>query len=297
MNDIKTWLGPMRPPFLVLGPVCVFLGLAVAIWQHAPVSVLHVILALVGAVCAHIAVNAFNEYFDFKSGLDLRTRRTPFSGGSGTLPAHPEALKATLITGIVTFAITALIGLYFCFKWSWWLLPLGLLGLVVVYIYTNWLTRMPFLCLLAPGLGFGTLMVLGTFFALTGRYNWAAFAASMTPFFLVSNLLLLNQFPDVEADQTIGRLHYPILAGRKTSAWIYVAFLAGTYLSIILGVATGVMPRFALLGLLSLAIAVPTGLNVLKNAENIPALAPSMGMNVILNLVTPLLLGIGFLIG
>ena len=48
------------------------------------------------------------------------------------------------------------------------LLPIGLLGLVLVVSYTPWITRHPLLCLVAPGLGFGPVMVLGTLVALTG---------------------------------------------------------------------------------------------------------------------------------
>ena len=51
---------------------------------------------------------------------------------------------------------------------------------------------------------YGGVTWVGTDFALTGSYTWTAFLASLIPFFLVSNLLLLNQFPDVEADRSIG---------------------------------------------------------------------------------------------
>ncbi len=290
-------LGPMRVPFLVLAPVCAFLGFGAAVWNEGRVNALYVVLALIGAVAAHISVNALNEYFDFRSGLDFRTQRTPFSGGSGTLPANPGAARSALVTGVVTFVLTALIGVFFLFVWGWALLPLGLLGLVVIFGYTVWLTRSPLLCLIAPGLGFGTLMVMGVEFVLTGSYDWTAFMASLVPFFLVSNLLLLNQFPDVEPDRSIGRRHYPITIGRKRSAVIYDAFLLFTYLSIGVGVYFGLMPVWTLLGLLTLVLAAPTALNVYRNADDMQKLAPSMGMNVLLNLITPALVAIGFLIG
>jgi 1,4-dihydroxy-2-naphthoate polyprenyltransferase len=297
MSTINTITGPMRMPFLVLAPACVFLGLGSAVWSTGSYNALYAILALVGAVTAHISVNALNEYFDFKSGLDMKTTRTPFSGGSGTLPANPSKSKNAWLIGLISLAIAALVGIYFLAVWGFGLLPLGLLGLLVVFTYTSWLTRSPLLCLVAPGLGFGTLMVMGTYFVLTGAYSWTAFIASLVPFFLVSNLLLLNQFPDVEPDASIGRRHYPILLGRKKSAIIYIVFLLLTYLSIIAGVAGGVMPPFTLLGLLTLFIAVPTALNVYRYSDNLSLLMPALGMNVILNLVTPVLVGIGFLIG
>ena len=245
----------------------------------------------------HISVNAFNEYFDFKSGVDSRTVRTPFSGGSGTLQAHPEAAPQALATAIVAAAIVAAIGVYFFFVWGWAILPLGLLGLLVVIAYTPWFTYTPLFCLISPGLGFGTLIVLGTHFVLTGEYTWTAFVASLVPFFLVSNLLLLNQFPDVDADKSVGRRHYPILIGRRKSSIIYIAFLAATYLSIIVGVAVKLLPWTALLGLLTLPLAVQAGLSSYRNADDLPKLGPAMGQNVLINILTPVLLAIGLFLG
>ncbi len=294
---MKGILGIARAPFLVLAPACVLVGLGTSLWTHGQVNWLYFILVLVGALAAHICVNAFNEYFDFKTGLDSRTQRTPFSGGSGTLPARPEMLRTAGVVAWASFAIVGLIGLFFVYVWSWELIPLGVAGLFLLYGYTVWLTRNPTLCLLAPGLGFGPLMVLGTHFALTGEYSFIALIASLIPFFLVSNLLLLNQFPDVEADRTVGRRHFPIQVGCKASGHIYIAFLVLTYVVIAGGVAFGYLPLFALLGLLTLLLAVPVIRSVAKNSENVPALIPAMGQNVLINLLTPVLLAIGLLIG
>ena len=287
----------MRLPFLILTPACVLVGLGTAIWTSGKVSIIHFVLALVGAMGAHISVNAFNEYFDFKSGLDARTRRTPFSGGSGTLPGKPAMAGQALATAVIALAITGAIGLYFVFSRGWALLPLGLLGLVTVFAYTPWMARYPLLCLLAPGLGFGPLMVMGTHFCLTGEYGWTPFVASLVPFFLVNNLLLLNQFPDVEADRSVGRKHFPIVIGRRASSLIYGAFLLLTYVSIVLGVLLNVLPVTGLLGLLTLVLAVPASIKAYRHADDIEKLMPALGMNVILNIVTPVLFAIGLFIG
>jgi 1,4-dihydroxy-2-naphthoate polyprenyltransferase len=296
MKDPKLLLGPMRAPFLILPPACVLLGAGVAVWSHGPINPWHLILVLVGSVAAHISVNALNEYLDFRSGLDFRTMKTPFSGGSGTLPARPEMARAALVTGLAGLTVTGLIGLYFLTVWGWALLPLGLLGLLVIVVYTNWITRQWLLCLVAPGLGFGVLMVMGTAFALTGVYSWTAFVASLVPFFLVSNLLLLNQFPDAEADKTVGRRHLPIVFGRRVSAIVYDLFLLATYLSIVVGVLLGLLPPLALLGLLPLPLAVVAARGAVRYADDMPHLAPYLGYNVLLNIITPVLVGIGLLI-
>ena len=287
----------MRVPFLVLTPACVILGLGTAIWTTGNIKILDFFLALVGAIYAHISVNAFNEYFDFKSGLDARTHRTPFSGGSGTLQAQPESAAMTLNLAYLSLAITAVIGLYFFYERGWQILPLGLLGLFVIIAYTPWFARLPIISLLTPGLAFGTLMVMGTDFVLTGSYSWTAFFASLIPFFLVNNLLLLNQFPDVEADASIGRRNYPIIIGRKKSSLIFGAFLFLADASLVVGVLLGYLPTWSLLGLLNLVLVVPVALGAYRYADDIEKLIPILGQNVLINILTPLLVAIGLFIG
>ena len=297
MNNWKQLLGPMRVPFLILAPACALVGLGTAYMQTGYINWFYFLLTVIAAVSAHISVNAFNEYFDYKTEVDAHTQRTPFSGGSGTLQAHPELARSTLVLSWTSLVITGVIGLYFASVWGWWVLPVGLVGLILLYGYTAWMVYQPVLCLIAPGLGFGPLMVLSTHFALTGTFTWQAFIASLVPFFLVSNLLLLNQFPDVEADRTAGRRHFPILVGRTVSGYIYIAFLIAAYLVVIVGVILGFLPRFSLLALLTIVFAIQIIRSVLANSENVPALIPAMGQNVIVNLLTPVLLAIGLFIG
>ena len=290
---MKACLGVSRLPFLLLTPACVVLGLGTAYWETGHVNWLYFALALLGALAAHISVNALNEYYDFRSGLDTRTQRTPFSGGSGTLPANPAEARKALLWGLLTLGITAAIGVYFLAVRGWGLLPLGVAGVALVYLYTVWVTKSPLASLVAPGLGFGTFMVMGTDYVLTGGYHWAAFWASLTPFFLVNDLLLLNQFPDVEADRSVGRRNYPIVLGRPAAAKIYVAFLALAYLSPVVAVALGYLPAWSLLGLLTLVLAVPTAQKALRHADDLPNLMPALGNNVLINLLTPVLMAVG----
>jgi 1,4-dihydroxy-2-naphthoate octaprenyltransferase len=160
----------MRLPFLVLSPVCVLLAVAIASYQQVYFSMTHVFISLIGALAAHIAVNTINEYQDFISGLDFKTKQTPFSGGSGLLPENPSLAKKVLTTGIISVLLTSSIGCYFVYFYGWAIMPLGLLGLIIVITYTQWLNRSALLCLIAPGLGFGSLIIGGTYFCITGSF-------------------------------------------------------------------------------------------------------------------------------
>jgi 1,4-dihydroxy-2-naphthoate octaprenyltransferase len=101
----------------------------------------------------------------------------------------------------------------------------------------------------------------------------------------------------VEADATVGRRHLPIVAGRRASSIVYGAFLAAAYLTIIAGVALGLLPLASLLGLLALILAVPSAIGAYRYADDPEKLGPYMGYNVLLNILTPVLVAIGLFIG
>lgn len=290
---LKSAIAVTRPRFLLLVPACVLLGIASSVMATGGIKGFDIFLVMIGALAAHMSVNALNEYSDFKSGLDLKTTKTPFSGGTKTLPEHPQAAPAALKTGLITLLIAMVVGIYFTFSAGWQVWIPAIIGVLTIVFYTGPINRNPYLCLVAPGIGFGSCMVMGTHFALTGYYTLPAFVVSLIPFFLVSNLLLLNQFPDVDADKTVGRCHFPIKIGRPASAKIFFGFLVAAFTVIVVAVLLGILPRGALAGLFMVGLAFPMQNGVFKNADNIKELEPFMGMNVIMSLVTPTLVAIG----
>jgi 1,4-dihydroxy-2-naphthoate octaprenyltransferase len=271
---------------VVLGVSCASLG-------PAPFSYWAAALALLGALAGHVSVIVFNEVLDFKSGLDAMTVKTPFSGGSGTLPAHPELLTRTWIMAITSLLVCVTVGLYFVRLQGLALLPLGVLGVSLVLAYTRAITRYPLFCLVAPGLGFGLVMVLGTQIALTGQASSAALAAALIPFFLVNNLLLLNQFPDAAADRQVGRRHLLVTAGPRVAARWYALQAGLTYVCLAAAVLTQTLPWGAAAGLLTLPLAYSTTRQVLTHAADAPALLGAMARNVQITLLTPTLMALG----
>jgi len=296
-GGLKTWFLETRPQFLILTPMCVLVGVAAVAYDDFDLNPLHVILTLLGALLAHISVNVLNDYFDYRSGIDLAAKRTPFSGGSGILPAGLLKAQEVYLLGLASLIGVGAVGIYFTMEWGWRILPLGIVGMLVVYLYTTHITKNPLVCAIAPGLGFGPLMVVGTYFAQTGEYSLTAGLASLVPGFLVSNLLLLNQFPDVEADKVASRRHIPIAYGRRFSAKVYAVLMLATYVSLAAAVGFGVLPLTALIGLLTLPLAVKTVMGALKNYDDMEKLMPSLGMNIQVILLTTLLTGVGILLG
>ncbi len=287
----------MRLSFLVLTPVCVFLGASIVVANNKNVSMSLLMLALLGALLAHISVNTFNEYFDFKSGLDLTTKRTQFSGGSGALPRHPEMVNAVFTIGAVSLIATLMIGGFFIWKSGAGIVPIGLAGLILIVSYTGWINRHPFLCLIAPGIGFGFLVVVGTQFVLEGEYTLLSWLVAVVPFFLVNNLLLLNQYPDIQADANVGRNHFPIAYGVRRSNMVYGLFVLATILVIVIYVMTGYLPALSLIALFPMPLAFFSLYGAIKYGKSIGNSPQYLGANVAVTIFTPLLLGLSIIIG
>lgn len=290
---LKIWILETRPQFLLLSVVLAFLGTSIA-WYEGAFNLWHAILAFIGLLLCHISVNVLNDYYDYKSGIDLKTRRTPFSGGSGFLPAASLNPRHVLWFGLTCFLLAVPIGIYFVLVIGWSLLPLLLVAAVCILLYTPLLTKLGW-PEWAPGIGLGALPILGAYFIQTGQYALPAVVASIPSGILVHNLLLLNEFPDAEADKTAGRKTLPIAMGGKGAGIVYSALTIILYLWIIAWVTAGLMPVFCLIALATLPFAVRAIRGALSYQDE-SKLMPAMASNVLVVLLTQLLLGIGYLL-
>jgi 1,4-dihydroxy-2-naphthoate polyprenyltransferase len=290
---LKIWFLETRPQFLVLSIVLSFLGTSAA-WYDGSFHLGKALLAFLGLLLCHISVNSLNDYFDYKSGIDLEAKRTPFSGGSGILPPGLLEPRQVFWFGVVSLLLAVPIGVYFVITVGWALLPLLLVGALCVVFYTPFFTRMGW-PEWAPGVGLGTLPVLGCYFVQTANYTIPALVMSLPSGILVHNLLFLNEFPDVEADRKAGRKTLPITMGKKRAGVLYSVLTGVVYLWIAGAVAMEMAPVFALIALLTLPLAIKAIKATLRQAY--PGnLAVAMKNNVLVVLLTQALLGAGYII-
>ncbi len=289
-SPMKGFLGVARANFLVL-PLTLAAGGGAAAAVNGALDLGAVLLASLGLVAVHAAVNAFNEVSDIRTGIDLVTQRTPFSGGSGTLPAGVIPTRVAERFAWVAFAVGAAVGVWAIARVGWPLVPVLALGAIAVLFYTPWLGRTGVGEIFA-GLGLGALPVIGIAMVSGSPVNETVLVASIPAFLMTFDLLLLNEFPDERADRAGGRRHLVILLGRRAAARIYALAALLVPASIAAGVAFGALPAWALLGLLpSLLLVKPVGW-ALGTAESDPPL-PALGSNVVWNLATNTLLAIG----
>jgi len=293
-GSLKAWSILPRFQFLPLTVILVSLGTAIAAYEgyfHFG----HFLLAMIGSILVHMTVNVINDYHDYMDGIDLNTQRTPFSGGSGVLPLNLLKPKQAFWFGTLCLLVAMVIGFYFVMVKGWLLFPLLLVAGFSAYFYNVYLSKW-LMGEIFAGLGFGPLLVLGSYYVQTGRYSWETLFASLAPGILTSNLLFLNEFPDWEADKKGGRRHFVISLGKKDASYLFVALLTVSYLCIIAGVLAKMMPVVTLIALGTTGFGWKAAKGALRYYDDTNRLVPVLGANVITILGTQALLAVGYVI-
>jgi 1,4-dihydroxy-2-naphthoate octaprenyltransferase len=294
-KEVKLFFLETRPHFLLLSVVLSCVGTSMA-WYDGHFNILFFILAMLGLLLIHTSCNVLNDYFDYMSGIDRETVRTPFSGGSGFLATGALAPKGVYILGVACFGIAAGIGLFFLTMRGWGLLPVLIVGGASTYFYSSHIARW-MLGEFTAGLNLGVLPVLGTYFVQSGYYSWEALIGSLPSGILTYNLLLINEYPDVKPDKGAGRKNLVIVLGKRRASILYLVTSGLVYLCIIIGVVFTALPLGTLLGLLTMPIALKAVRGALSKYDaKGEDFLPVMGLNVVVVLVTQALLALGYLL-
>ena len=287
------WLRVIRPLFLWGSIAPAFLGTSIA-WADGSYSLHLSVLAFLGLILWQVSAQVLNDYFDYRSGIDLKTQRTPFSGGSGVLPAKLLKPKSVLVFGLLCFVLALPIWIYFLIDKGVLLLPALAVGSVCVLLYTPVLTKRK-----VPeafsALGLGILPVLTCYFVQTGNYATGAIVGGVASGIVMFNLHLLFEFPDVEADGTGGRKTLPIILGTRKASWLYLASSIICYIWVISWTVVHIMPQGALLSLLTM----PLALFVTKDAldyQGLRGFPRVLFLGAATYLLTVILLALGFIL-
>ena len=157
---LSVWLRAIRIKFLLASVIAVSLGLSLASHLGYPIDIFHALLTFAGVISLHASVDLLNDYWDFKRGIDTKTKRTKMSGGTGVLPEGLLKPKSVYLVGIGFLILGAIIGIYFVITFG---IVIGLIlgfAILSVYFYStkivNWGLAEVFVTIK------GTLIVVGT---------------------------------------------------------------------------------------------------------------------------------------
>ncbi|MDQ4143784.1 MAG: prenyltransferase [Actinomycetota bacterium] len=294
-----------RVPFLTATFVPILLGAVIA-RAHGFSAWWLTLLALLGGSAIHLGLNVANDVFDSTSGADeANVNPTMFSGGSRMIQYGLVSLKTMRLVAVACYAIGIGIGLYLAATRGWELLWIGAAGVFLSVFYT----APPFKLVhrglgeICVALGFGPIMVMGTYFVIAQRWSWEAFYASLPVAVLIMLVLYINQIPDAKSDAKVGKRTIVVRLPKNKIIAGYVLSIAVTFGLILIGALsdlipedTGIMPIWTLLALAP----IPLGLKVLRGLkahyESPYELMGTLGQNVQLHLAVGMLLIVGYVI-
>jgi 1,4-dihydroxy-2-naphthoate polyprenyltransferase len=199
-------------------------------------------------------------------------------------------VRGAYAVGLTGAAIGLAVGLWLLPSVGLPLIPIMLVGAIMVMGYTDGLARLGF-GEAAAGLGLGGLPVIATALVQGGTIGPAAVAAAVPATFMTFNLLLLNEFPDEEADRAGGRRNLVIMLGRPAAGLVYTVAAVSVPVWLAGAVALGYLPAVALIAVLpSLLLLKPVRWALANAAAPVPL--PALGANVAWNLGTNTLVAI-----
>ncbi|WP_338787933.1 1,4-dihydroxy-2-naphthoate polyprenyltransferase [Metabacillus sp. FJAT-53654] len=215
-----------RPHTLTASFVPVLIGTVLAMFYIDLDASLFVTM-LLSCLWLQIATNLFNEYYDFKRGLDTEDS----VGIGGAIVRHGMKPKTVLKLALGSYGIALLLGIYICMNSSWWLALIGGIGMLIGYLYTGGplpIAYTPFGELLS-GLCMGSIFILISFYIQTGTLNVQSILLSIPIGILVGAINLSNNIRDIEEDIKGGRRTLAILIGRKRAVYLLGAMFLVSY--------------------------------------------------------------------
>ena len=245
----------MRPWSFSMSVISVSVGAALAA-THGSFSWSLYLLSAVAMIALHGGVNLMNDFFDYRSGVDIEdaatTQYRPHPLVEGKIYPMP-----VLWVSIILFSIGVALGLFLAYLCGWEILCIGIIGVVAGVFYT------------APPLSYkyrawgefsvflmwGPLAVEAAYFIQVGHFSWAAFWVSIPFGVLVALVLFANNLRDVETDAKANVNNLAMIFGRNNGPIVYVSMVLAALISIIIMSLIGPLGIWSLIVLLSLPIA------------------------------------------
>ena len=289
---LSAWIRVIRIRFLLSSVIAVTVGLTINWWQTNQIDFLHAALTFGGVLALHASVDLLNDYWDFKRGIDSKTKRTNLSGGTGVLPEGLLKPSQVYRAGILFLVIGSIVGSYFVIVYGITIAILLVFAVLSIYFYS---TKIVDLGLAEFFVAIkGTVIVIGTYFIQSSQIDASSIMGGIAVGVLSSLVLFIASFPDHDADKAKGRKTLVILLGKKKATNAYWIFPTISYAMIGIGVAFEIFPTFCLMAFLTLPILIKSG-KILRNSfDNITKLLPVMGSTLLYSRLTGLLFVLGF---
>jgi len=288
----RVWWNITRPHTLTASFVPVLLGTVMSL-ELADFHFGLFFAMLIASVMIQIATNLFNEYYDFKRGLD--NEESVGIGGAIVREGIPP--KMVLNLAQILIALSVLLGVYISANSSWWIALIGSICILVGYLYTGGplpISSTP-LGEVFSGVFMGTIIILISFYIQTGTITTTSVLVSVPIAILIGSINLANNIRDMDGDKAGGRKTLPVLVGRKNA----IKILAGAFIISYAWIVGLVLLQYVSPWLLIIFISVIKPIMAVKQFQNKTKpiqMMPAMKSTAQTNTIFGLLLSVGYLI-
>ena len=257
-SKLKEFFMCTRPHSYPASIAPVLFGATYALGYEIKFSILKFILFLLACLLIQAATNLFNEYYDYKHGLD----KIDSEGISGSIVKGNLSPREVMVGALVLYALAFVLGLILTFITSFYVLLVGLVCMLVGYFYTGGkypIAYSPF-GEVVSGFFMGTIIIALSFYFQTGYVNADIIVVSIPLFIMIGAILLANNIRDLDNDKESGRRTYAILVGRNNAIKTMVISFIVVYLLNVLFVVT----KYASWWNLLVFVTIPLAIKIIK---------------------------------
>ena len=262
-SKLKEFFMCTRPHSYPASIAPVLFGATYALGYESKFSILKFILFLLACLLIQAATNLFNEYYDYKHGLD----KVDSEGISGSIVKGNLSPKEVMVGALVLYALAFVFGLILTFMTSVYVLLVGLVCMLAGYFYTGGkypIAYSPF-GEVVSGFFMGTIIITLSFYFQTGYVNADIIVVSLPLFIMIGAILLANNIRDLDNDKESRRRTYAILVGRNNAIKTMAVSFIVVYLLNILFIVTKYTSWWNLL----VFVTIPLAIKIIKGfSEN-----------------------------
>ena len=257
-SKLKEFFMCTRPHSYPASIAPVLFGATYALGYESKFSILKFILFLLACLLIQAATNLFNEYYDYKHGLD----KVDSEGISGSIVKGNLSPKEVMVGALVLYALAFVFGLILTFMTSVYVLLVGLVCMLAGYFYTGGkypIAYSPF-GEVVSGFFMGTIIITLSFYFQTGYVNADIIVVSLPLFIMIGAILLANNIRDLDNDKESGRRTYAILVGRNNAIKTMAISFIVVYLLNVLFIVT----KYASWWNLLVFVTIPLAIKIIK---------------------------------
>ncbi|GGN53839.1 MULTISPECIES: 1,4-dihydroxy-2-naphthoate polyprenyltransferase [Oceanobacillus] len=257
-SGFDVWWRLMRPHTLTASFIPVFVGTMLA-YHDGTINWTLFLAMLVASLLIQAATNMFNEYYDYKLGLDTEES----VGIGGTIVRDGIKPKTIRSLAITFYGIAVILGVYICIESSWWIAIIGLICMAIGYLYTGGpipISYTPFGELFS-GVLMGTVIIGITYFIQTLTITSEVIWISIPVTIFIGSINLSNNIRDRDGDKAGGRKTIAVLIGREKAITVLAVLFSIAYSWTLALIIARLLPIWTLITFLS----VPKAVTVIKN--------------------------------